>query len=247
MASTVDPYYTAKTEVQHAVDHANTLLERLKHEATTRGSTTHSRKIVADLQSEIANELRQLEYDMQDLDSSIAIASSNPAKYQLTESELQSRRAFVTTTKETIKELKKTAAEPKLLVNASHQSQPTPQFGTNTITSREAEIDRRNANFMKTQQSHQQVMRQQQDQQLEELAESAERLNQTALVINHELEDQQRMLIELDEDIDRETEKMNFVMRRMAKLLQTNDTKTLWIIIWLVLLLFLMVLLVLYV
>ena len=48
--------------------------------------------------------------------------------------------------------------------------------------------------------------------------------------------DHQRMLQELDEDIDKETEKLNFVMKRIGKLLKTSDSKQLMLIVVLFLL-----------
>lgn len=43
-------------------------------------------------------------------------------------------------------------------------------------------------------------------------------------IVNTELIDQQRMLVELDEDIERETEHMGTVMRQMARILKTSST-----------------------
>lgn len=71
----------------------------------------------------------------------------------------------------------------------------------------------------------------QQDEALQQLSLSAERLNQTAQVINVELRDQQAMLEDLEQDIDRETERLNFVMRRMGRLLKTSDSRLLCLII----------------
>ena len=45
------------------------------------------------------------------------------------------------------------------------------------------------------------------------------------------LHDQQKMLEELDEDIDRETEKLNFVMKKIGRLLKTSDHKQLCVVI----------------
>lgn len=78
---------------------------------------------------------------------------------------------------------------------------------------------------------HQKQLIAKQDEQLTELSRYTERLNQTAVVINTELQQQQRMLTELDEDIERETENMNFVMRRLGILLQTSNSSQLWLIL----------------
>merc|ERR1712226_47147 len=88
-----------------------------------------------------------------------------------------------------------------------------------------------NEAFINRQRQDQQMIVRQQDEALTELSKSAERLGQTAKTINIELQDHQRMLEELDEDIDRETEKLNFVMKRMGRLLKTSDNKQLCVII----------------
>merc|ERR1712135_165010 len=69
-----------------------------------------------------------------------------------------------------------------------------------------------------------------QDEQLTELSKTAARLGDTARVINTELQDQQRMLDELGDDIDKETEKLNFVMKRVGRLIKTSDNKQICII-----------------
>merc|ERR1711979_146415 len=79
-------------------------------------------------------------------------------------------------------------------------------------------------------QEQQQIIRQQ-DEALSALSDSVKRLGDTATTINVELKEQQQMLEELDEDIDKETEKLNFVMKKVGRLLQTSDTKQLCVII----------------
>merc|ERR1712217_999576 len=88
-----------------------------------------------------------------------------------------------------------------------------------------------NDSFLRNQEQQQMQIIQQQDTALEELSKSAHRLGDTARTINVELQEQQKMLAELDEDIDKETEKLNFVMKRMGRLLKTSDHKQLCLII----------------
>ncbi|CAG9333776.1 unnamed protein product [Blepharisma stoltei] len=67
----------------------------------------------------------------------------------------------------------------------------------------------------------------QQDEQLDEISEIAKRLYIQANTINQELQDQNVMLRKLDSEVDDNIEKMNFVMKKLAKLMKTNDSKTL--------------------
>ena len=62
----------------------------------------------------------------------------------------------------------------------------------------------------------------QEDQQLDEIAELAARLHNHANIINAELEDQHVKIEKLNSEVDANIEKMNFVMKKLAKLLKTG-------------------------
>merc|ERR1719265_1718496 len=96
---------------------------------------------------------------------------------------------------------------------------------------RSSHITDENEKFLRSHQEEQAQVMAMRDEQLSELSKSAERLGNTAVVINQELQEHQKMLQELDEDIDKETEKLNFVMKRIGKLLKTNDRKELCLIV----------------
>lgn len=78
-----------------------------------------------------------------------------------------------------------------------------------------------------------QLLLTEQDRTLDDLSRTAARMNQTALVINEELQDQERLLANLDNDVDRETEHMHRVLRGMARILKTSSRKELCLILWL--------------
>ena len=72
----------------------------------------------------------------------------------------------------------------------------------------------------------------QEDQQLDEIGELAYRLHNHANIINDELKDQGVIIDNLNKEVDENVEKMNFVMKKLAKLLKTSgniytDSKTL--------------------
>eukprot|EP00389_Voromonas_pontica_P002508 GDKH01003719.1.p1 GENE.GDKH01003719.1~~GDKH01003719.1.p1 ORF type:complete len:113 (+),score=9.34 GDKH01003719.1:155-493(+) len=88
--------------------------------------------------------------------------------------------------------------------------------------------------FFQSQEQVQQQLRSQGDEQLQELGRTADRLHNAALVVSNEIQEQQRMLSELDQEIDREAAKMNFVMGKMAKLLKTSDSKQICLVLFLI-------------
>eukprot|EP00914_Ancora_sagittata_P014252 GHVO01027803.1.p1 GENE.GHVO01027803.1~~GHVO01027803.1.p1 ORF type:complete len:115 (-),score=8.80 GHVO01027803.1:372-716(-) len=92
-----------------------------------------------------------------------------------------------------------------------------------------------------------QLMLEHQDDQLHDLALSADNLNQTALAINTELAEHQRMLSELDRDVDAQSGRMHTVMGKISKVFATSDTKQLCLILWLFVIFLILLFLVIYV
>eukprot|EP00392_Amoebophrya_sp_AT5.2_P009629 g9657.t1 len=161
---------------------------------------------------EIESGLRSVQqlYDLQDVETTIGIVEANPGKFRVDQRELQGRKQFLQQTERSLKELTSSVG------NTRHQR---PGGGR--------ELD----DFVAQGTQNQRQLVKEQDEQLAELSKCTERLNQTAQVINTELKEQERMLTELDEDIDRETEKMSFVMRRLGILMQSSDRSQLWTIL----------------
>lgn len=75
----------------------------------------------------------------------------------------------------------------------------------------------------------------QQDEQLEHLGSAVERLGDMAGSINDELKEQNRMLGELDEDLDEAGNKMNTVMATLSKSLRTKDSCQIYTVVVLIL------------
>ena len=72
---------------------------------------------------------------------------------------------------------------------------------------------------------HQQELLKQQNEQLDQIAEIASRLNNHAVAIHGELGDQNVVLRKLDAEVDAKLEKMNFVMKKLGKLLKTSGKR----------------------
>ena len=103
-----------------------------------------------------------------------------------------------------------------------------------------------NTHFIVDKQAEARMIMQQQDEDLSELGQGVDRLNQMSMGINQELQTQNRMLDDLDRDIDEAAEKMNFVMGKLAKLLKTKDTCQICVILALTFILIVLILLVMY-
>lgn len=58
------------------------------------------------------NQIRNIEWDLEDLEESVQIAETNRARYRLDAQELQSRRYFVTSTRQSIQDMRRAVMDP---------------------------------------------------------------------------------------------------------------------------------------
>jgi len=85
-----------------------------------------------------------------------------------------------------------------------------------------------------------------QDQALDEINDIAKRLKDQGREINSELNKQGQLIEDLDHDMDNTMKKMNFVQKKLGKLLKTNDMGQICTIVVLFLILIVMIFLVIY-
>ena len=103
-----------------------------------------------------------------------------------------------------------------------------------------------NDHFLRGEQQTQEMMVRQQDEQLDVLSQGVGRLGDMASTIGNEVEEQSKMLSEMDEDLDRAAEKMGLVLGKVAKLLKTKDKCQIWGVLLLFFTLVILVALVIY-
>lgn len=92
-------------------------------------------------------------------------------------------------------------------------------------------IERGNTSFVRGQQQVTRDAIDQQDEALMGLGQAVDRLGDMGRTINDELKDQNRLLNDLDRDLDDAGEKMNFVMAKLSALLKTKDSCQIWTIV----------------
>jgi hypothetical protein len=95
------------------------------------------------------------------------------------------------------------------------------------ISSREMD----NTSFVRDHHSQAQSMLRQQDDNLDSLGVAVDRLHVVGKTINEELKTQNKMLNDLENDMDDAGNKMNFVQAKLSKLLKTKDGCQIWTIV----------------
>lgn len=222
-SSPSDPYYVARDAVNQTVLVAqrryNEWERELEATEASPGSFMERTKTLLD-------EVDSLQEDLSVIDSSIKAVEANPNRFALTASEINLRKQWVSAQYRLCTDIRTRATGPQAKAKIEAERRKSATIAADQANQKRAAVEAHHDSIQSSKQAQQQIIAQQDDT-LTELARVTDRLGQTAVVINNELQDQQRLLSELDQDIDRQQEKMNYVMGKMSKLLKTSDTKQL--------------------
>uniref|UniRef100_A0A8D0YXP9 t-SNARE coiled-coil homology domain-containing protein n=1 Tax=Sus scrofa TaxID=9823 RepID=A0A8D0YXP9_PIG len=193
-----DPFFVVKGEVQKAVNTAQGLFQRWTE--LLQDPTTATREEIDWTTNELRNNLRSIEWDLEDLDETISIVEANPRKFNLDATELSIRKAFITSTRQVVRDMKdqmSTSSIQALAERKNRQALLGDSGGQNWSTGTtdkygrlDRELQLANSHFIEEQQAQQQLIVEQQDKQLELVSGSIGVLKNMSQRIGGELEEQ---------------------------------------------------------
>lgn len=235
-----DPFHAVRDNVQTYVDRVKVRNEKFQDLAFNSNTATNSE--FKELRKGLLKDIRMVDKQIKDLKGTVEMAERNRDKFQhISDSELQSRKAFVDQMSQEILDVKNAIDSPAIRRKLEDdelklkRSTNDPDLGATT------NIEKQNTTFVRGQQKLTHEMIQDQDVALDGLGQAVDRLHLVGRSINDELKQQNRMLNELDQDLDDAGEKMNFVMAKLSTLLKTKDSCQIWTIVILAVILIVLV------
>ncbi|KAJ3116025.1 Syntaxin-6 [Phlyctochytrium bullatum] len=265
-----DPFYSVKQEVELSLKALNQLYEKWQRSQDgTKGKSALAAPSSDNDESRwITDELKEsflsIEEDLKDLDETVKIVESNPARFRLDTAEVASRKEFISKTRKSIREMQSTVAsrtaKQGLSRSASgasggfpqNQWQSSPLTSNNRQTKEKSDRDAllsnpkvkvdsygrteeehrmSNQKFIEREQGLQQQIIRQQDAQLDEVLDTVGNLKEVAVVMGKELDDQTRLLEEVESHVDTTKGKLDMGMKRLREFINANaDKKQQWTI-----------------
>uniref|UniRef100_A0A8D0YXU3 t-SNARE coiled-coil homology domain-containing protein n=1 Tax=Sus scrofa TaxID=9823 RepID=A0A8D0YXU3_PIG len=220
-----DPFFVVKGEVQKAVNTAQGLFQRWTE--LLQDPTTATREEIDWTTNELRNNLRSIEWDLEDLDETISIVEANPRKFNLDATELSIRKAFITSTRQVVRDMKdqmSTSSIQALAERKNRQALLGDSGGQNWSTGTtdkygrlDRELQLANSHFIEEQQAQQQLIVEQQDKQLELVSGSIGVLKNMSQRIGGELEEQAVMLDDFSHELESTQSRLDNVMKKLAK------------------------------
>ncbi|XP_034438202.1 syntaxin-6 [Hippoglossus hippoglossus] len=231
-----DPFFVVKGEVQKAVNAAQSLHHRWS-ELLQEGDGA-SKEEMDWTTNELRNSLRSIEWDLEDLDETISIVESNPKKFNLDAAELSKRKAFITSTRHTVKEMKEQLSSPAAASMDRKKTQallaergargPMWQPGPDKYTRLDHQLQNANTQFIEEQQVQQQLISEQQDEQLELVSGTIGVLKNMSERIGMELDEQSVMLDDFGHEMDHTHSRLDNVMKKLAKVSHMTSDRRQW-------------------
>lgn len=231
-----DPFFVVKGEVQKAVNAAQSLHQRWSELLQEGGGA--SKEEMDWTTNELRNSLRSIEWDLEDLDETISIVESNPKKFNLDAAELSKRKAFITSTKQTVKEMKEQMSSPtavsldkknkQALLGDRGAQGPIWQQGADKYSRLDHQLQNANTQFIDEQQNQQQMIAEQQDEQLELVSGTIGVLKNMSERIGMELDEQAVMLDDFSHEMDNTHSRLDNVMKKLAKVSHMTSDRRQW-------------------
>ncbi|XP_039064664.1 syntaxin-61-like isoform X2 [Hibiscus syriacus] len=162
-----------------------------------------------------------------ELDKAISVAARDPSWYGIDEMELESRRRWTSNARTQMGNVKKAVVPRKETGNTasakhrelmrlpnSHQTDRSNLYSTED-----------NDDFIASESDRQMILIKQQDEELDELSASVERIGGVGLTIHEELLAQERIIDDLGNEMDSTSNRLDFVQKKVAMVMKKAGAK----------------------
>ncbi|XP_045694401.1 syntaxin-6 [Phyllostomus hastatus] len=231
-----DPFFVVKGEVQKAVNTAQGLFQRWTELLQDPSAAT--REEIDWTTNELRNNLRSIEWDLEDLDETISIVEANPRKFNLDATELSIRKSFITSTRQVVRDMKDqmSASSVQALAERKNRQALLGDSGSQNWSTGapdkygrlDRELQLANSHFIEEQQAQQQLIVEQQDEQLELVSGSIGVLKNMSQRIGGELEEQAVMLDDFSHELESTQSRLDNVMKKLAKVSHMTSDRRQW-------------------
>ncbi|ESW18478.1 hypothetical protein PHAVU_006G044400 [Phaseolus vulgaris] len=220
MPSAQDPFYVVKYEIQDSIDKLQSTFHQWQNTSNAAEQGRLTKEVRAGCES--------IEWQVDELDKAIAVASRDPSWYGIDEVELESRMTWTSSSRSQVVTMKKALEAGKGSSTTSHSSMRQelmrlPSSRQNDTYNQYAARD--NDDFIQSESDRQMLLIKKQDEELDDLSESVRRIGGVGLTIHDELTAQDKILEELGSEMDSTTNRLDFVQKKVGMVMKKASAK----------------------
>ncbi|KAF9816604.1 hypothetical protein IEO21_04005 [Rhodonia placenta] len=231
----IDPYHAVQQEIQASLQTASTLrASYLRIRSTARDD---SEELVW-ARNELKATLAALDADLEDLEESVRVVESTGARmFGLEEAEVMDRRRYVGHVRHEIETMRTEVDSDASESRPRPRSQIGVPSGLSYTGSRPVTPLNGDDQAEWAQQEQEMIIRQQ-DQTIDSIAGTLTTIAEQAGLMGREIEEHNEMLDDVERGVDRSDAKLGAAMQTMRKFIrQTEETKSGWCIVILIIIL----------
>ncbi|XP_075479280.1 syntaxin-61-like [Primulina tabacum] len=223
MSSAQDPFYIVKEEIQDSIDKLLSKFHQWERMHSDGGEQLHlSKELLAGCES--------IEWQVDELNKTIAVAARDPALYGINEVELDKRRIWTSNARSQVGMMKKSVVTGKELngtstSNVNGMRHELMRMPDSRQTDRNQYIAHSNNDFISSESDRQLLLIRRQDEELDELSASVERIGGVGLTIHEELLAQEKIIDELGTEMDSTSNRLDFVQKKVAMVMKKASVK----------------------
>ncbi|KAI3720617.1 hypothetical protein L2E82_31607 [Cichorium intybus] len=220
MSSAQDPFYIVKDEIQDSIDNLQAGFH--EWERTPVGSGEQSRAT-----RELLSNCESIEWQVDELEKTISVAARDPSLYGINEVELEKRRKWTNTARIQVGNIKKGVTGKTSSSNFGGMRQELMRMPKSHQQDRTAGsyVAQDNDDFISSEADTQMLLIRQQDEELDELSASVERIGSVGLTIHDELLSQEKIMEELGSEMDSTANRLDFVQKKVAMVMKKASAK----------------------
>ncbi|XP_073126837.1 syntaxin-61 [Henckelia pumila] len=223
MSSAQDPFYIVKEEIQDSIDKLLSKFHQWERRHSDSGEQLR-------LTKELLAGCESIEWQVDELNKTIAVAARDPALYGINEVELDKRRIWTSNARSQVGTVKKSIVTGKELngtstSNVNGMRQELMRLPDSRQTDRNQYIAHSNDDFISSESDRQLLLIRRQDEELDELSASVERIGGVGLTIHEELLAHEKIIDELGTEMDSTSNRLDFVQKKVAMVMKKASVK----------------------
>ncbi|KAG5390392.1 hypothetical protein IGI04_031933 [Brassica rapa subsp. trilocularis] len=240
MSSAQDPFYIVKEEIQDSIDKLQSTFHKWERVSPGMGDQVHvTKELLANCGSiewqcklesfSMAIEAVIADRKVDELEKAVAVAAKDPALYGIDDAELERRRRWTSNARTQVRNVKTGVLAGKGSAGAGNASEVRRELMRMPNSNEASRYDqyggRDDDGFVQSESDRQMLLIKQQDEELDELSKSVERIGGVGLTIHDELVAQERIIDELGTEMDSTKNRLEFVQKKVGMVMKKAGAK----------------------
>ncbi|CAN1123507.1 SYP61 [Linum perenne] len=215
MSSAQDPFYIVKEEIQDSIDKLLSTFQQWERLPSNSGDRVNlSKELLANSES--------IEWKVDELDKAISVAARDPSLYGIDHVELENRRIWTSSARTQVGNVKRSVVAGTTSMNGMRRELMRLQNSPQPVASNQY---RDNDDFIQSESDRQFLLIKQQDEELDVLSASVERIGGVGLTIHEELLSQEKIIDDLGNEMDSTANRLDFVQKKVAMVMKKASFK----------------------